>query len=78
MDGATIVDVDDDGDGIPASAQERVFEPFARLKDSPNGGGVGLGLALVKRIVTRHGGSVEVLTGHLGGCKTRTTWPTRD
>ncbi len=70
-----IVDVDDDGSGILAAQRERVFEPFVRLDDSATGRGVGLGLALVKRIVTQHGGSVEVLTSPLGGCRMRTTWP---
>ncbi len=55
--------------------RERVFEPFQRLDDGTNGHGVGLGLALVKRIVTQHGGKVEVLTSPLGGCRIRTTWP---
>jgi two-component system sensor histidine kinase RstB len=74
-DGATIVDVDDDGDGIPAPERERVFEPFVRLENGTNGPGVGLGLALVIRIVTQHGGGVEVLGSPLGGCRIRTTWP---
>ena len=77
-DRATIVDVDDDGDGIPASEKDRIFEPFVRLEDDSNGNGAGLGLALVKRIVTQHGGTVQVLTSPLGGCKIRTTWPARD
>jgi two-component system sensor histidine kinase RstB len=69
------VDVDDDGKGIPESERDRVLEPFQRLDDGTNGHGVGLGLALVKRIVTQHGGSIEVLTSPLGGCRLRTTWP---
>ena len=69
------VNIDDDGKGVPESDRERVFEPFQRLDEGTNGGGVGLGLALVKRIVTRHGGKVEVLTSPLGGCRIRTTWP---
>jgi two-component system sensor histidine kinase RstB len=77
-DRATIVDVDDDGDGIPESERDRIFEPFVRLMNESNGHGAGLGLALVKRIVTQHGGSVDVLTSPLGGCRIRTTWPTRD
>jgi len=77
-DRATIVDVDDDGDGIPESEQDRIFEPFVRLENDSNGHGAGLGLALVKRIVTQHGGSVQVLTSPLGGCRIRTTWPARD
>lgn len=73
--GFVTVDVDDDGTGIPESDRERVFEPFQRLDDSANGRGVGLGLALVKRIVTQHGGTVEILASPLGGCRLRTTWP---
>jgi len=51
-DRATIVDIDDDGEGIPAAERERVFEPFVRLQDNSPERGVGLGLALVKRIPT--------------------------
>ena len=69
------LDIDDDGQGIPECDRARVFEPFQRLADGTNGRGVGLGLALVKRIVTRHGGKVEVLTSPQGGCRIRTTWP---
>ena len=77
-DGATIIDIDDDGEGIPEAERERVFEPFVRLQDRSPERGVGLGLALVKRIVTQHGGSVQALTSPLGGCRIRTTWPARD
>lgn len=69
------LDVEDDGNGIPECDRERVFEPFQRLDDSMDGRGVGLGLALVKRVVTQHGGRVEALAGPLGGCRIRTTWP---
>ena len=77
-DQAAIVYVDDDGVGIPASERERVFEPFVRLASDANGKGAGLGLALVKRIVTQHGGTVDVQTSPLGGCRIRTTWPLRE
>jgi two-component system sensor histidine kinase RstB len=72
------VDVDDDGQGIQECDRARAFEPFQRLDDGTNGRGAGLGLALVKRIVTQHGGSVEILTNPLGGCRIRTTWPMGD
>lgn len=75
---STTVDVDDNGSGIPDSERDRVFEPFVRLENGSDRHGVGLGLALVKRIMTQHGGSVEVLTSSLGGCKIRTTWPSED
>ena len=76
--GSTIIDVDDDGAGIAKADRERVFEPFVRLDEAVDkGSGVGLGLALVKRIVTQNGGSVEVLSSPLGGCRIRTRWPRR-
>lgn len=56
--------VEDDGPGIPATDRERVFERFGRLDDARSSGdGVGLGLAVVRRIVERHGGTVRVVDG---------------
>jgi signal transduction histidine kinase len=51
-----VVEVVDDGPGIPRAAQVHVFEPFYTTKDT--GAGTGLGLAIVRRIVTDHGGEV--------------------
>ena len=49
----------DDGPGVPAAFQSRIFEPFYRLPGaSERDGGVGLGLALVRSITLRHGGTV--------------------
>jgi signal transduction histidine kinase len=53
-----VVEVVDDGPGIPREAQVHVFEPFYTTKDI--GAGTGLGLAIVRRIVTDHGGEVFV------------------
>lgn len=69
----TTIDVDDDGPGISDVDRERVFEPFVRLTESDSG--VGLGLALVKRIVTNHRGTVVAMQSPLGGCRMRTFWP---
>ena len=52
--------VSDRGPGVPAELRERIFEPFYRLPGaSEREGGVGLGLALVRSIVQRHGGTVH-------------------
>ncbi len=65
-----VITVRDHGAGVPADECERVFEPFYRAKNaSERDGGVGLGLALVKSIAIRHGGSA-VCSGNQGegGC----------
>lgn len=50
----------DQGPGVPVALRERIFEPFFRLPGaSEREGGVGLGLALVRTIAQRHGGSVH-------------------
>ena len=55
-----VIKVHDRGPGVPAAQRERIFEPFYRLPGaSEREGGVGLGLALVKSISERHGGTVR-------------------
>ena len=55
-----VIKVHDRGPGVPAAQRERIFEPFYRLPGaSEHEGGVGLGLALVKSISERHGGTVR-------------------
>jgi two-component system, OmpR family, sensor histidine kinase RstB len=78
-DGALELQVEDDGPGIPEPDRERIFEPFARVDDSRNRGtgGVGLGLAIVHRILEAHGGDVFVEAGEGGGARFVTRWPGR-
>ena len=64
--------VDDDGPGVPADARASIFERFTRLEPERSGrrGGAGLGLAITRRIVDRHAGSIEVTDSPtLGGAR---------
>ncbi len=60
-----IVVVGDDGAGIPAGEESRIFDRFTRLDEarSRDAGGTGLGLAITKELVESHGGNVSVSTG---------------
>ena len=55
----------DQGPGIDAAVRNRLFEPLVTTKPK----GIGLGLALVRRIVERHLGTIEVTRGPLGGAR---------
>ena len=64
-DGQVLLTVEDDGPGIAEEDRSRVFDRFARLDAgrARDAGGSGLGLALVKRIVETHGGTVRITDG---------------
>src|SRR6185312_1475108 len=69
--------VEDEGPGIPAEDQRRVFEPFVRLESSRNEdtGGTGLGLTLVKAIAEGHGGAVTLENRAEGGLRAKLRLP---
>ncbi len=56
-----VLEINDRGPGVPAKDVERIFEPFYRVDQARNRdtGGYGIGLAIVKRIVSQHGGTVQ-------------------
>src|SRR4051794_4945412 len=70
--------VDDDGPGVPEGRRDDVFERFVRLDESRDrdGGGMGLGLAIVAEIVSAHGGHVSVVESPTGGARFVVELPT--
>ena len=73
--GAVIVEIQDDGPGIAPELRDRLFEPFFSTK--PAGKGTGLGLSISRRIVTEHGGRIELDPAPGGGTCARVTLPVR-
>jgi len=65
------ITIDDDGPGIPEDKREDVFKAFYRLEESRNKetGGIGLGLAITKDVITSHGGKIELTDSPLGGLR---------
>lgn len=74
------IDVEDDGPGVPPGERHAIFKPFARLDDSRtrSSGGYGLGLSIVQKVMTWHGGSVGVdESPDLGGARFTLLLPQR-
>ncbi len=75
--GEAVLEVADDGPGVPAADRARVFERFVRLDDARarSDGGSGLGLAIVSEVVAAHGGTVELDEAPGGGALFRVRVP---
>jgi len=71
--GLVIMEVEDDGPGLTSEDRVRVFERFVRA--TPDGTGCGLGLAIVREIVERHAGRVELLPVQPHGLVARVSLP---
>ncbi|MEU8890653.1 HAMP domain-containing sensor histidine kinase [Streptomyces sp. NPDC048442] len=67
--GRVVLEVADDGAGVPEAERERIFERFVRLDDarSRDDGGAGLGLAIARDVARRHGGTLTVRQAPGGG-----------
>jgi two-component system sensor histidine kinase KdpD len=66
-DGSALVEIKDQGIGIPGSDFERVFEKFYHAERPPRGAGTGLGLSICKGIVEAHGGTIMAMNNDDGG-----------
>jgi signal transduction histidine kinase len=78
LDGRVVLDVEDDGTGVPAGDRDRIFGRFVRLEEARDrdSGGSGLGLAIVREVTIFHGGTVSVLDSDLGGARFEVQFPT--
>jgi signal transduction histidine kinase len=68
---SVVVDVVDNGPGIPLDKAEKIFQPFFTTKPQ----GSGLGLAIVRKIVDAHEGRIDLAAGEGGGTCFRVTLP---
>ena len=74
--GRAVIDVADNGKGIPKDAQSTIFEKFTRLPNESRAKGAGLGLAICREIVVNLGGTIAYLPGQ-GGAAFRVSLPLR-
>ncbi|ORE94537.1 sensor signal transduction histidine kinase [Stappia sp. 22II-S9-Z10] len=72
-----VIDVDDDGPGIPEAKRVLVFQPFVRLEGGRNQdtSGTGLGLTIARDIARRQGGDISLRESPLGGLRARVKLP---
>jgi len=69
--GTAVVEIEDSGDGIDPAKADKIFEPFVTSKPS----GMGLGLAICRTIVDRHGGTLAIAPAHPRGTIVRLVFP---
>ena len=69
------ISVSDRGPGVEARDRERIFEPYVQAHPGSRAGGLGLGLAICKRIVEAHGGAIRVEEPPGGGSRFAFTLP---
>jgi signal transduction histidine kinase len=74
---APVLQVDDDGPGIPPADREMVFDRFVRRDNAADQTGSGLGLAIVRQVALRQGAAVTLTESPRGGLRVRVVWPAR-
>ncbi|MEW6200474.1 MAG: ATP-binding protein, partial [bacterium] len=71
---AVLVQIKDNGPGIPESIRDKIMEPFFSTKED----GTGLGLSIAKRIIEEHGGQLALRSGANEGANFIITLPVRE
>jgi PAS domain S-box-containing protein len=71
---SVVMRIDDTGPGLPSGASSGIFDPFVSSKES----GMGIGLAVSRRIVERHRGRIDVSASDAGGASFQLTMPIAD
>lgn len=74
-DGVFTLRVADRGPGVPAADLEAIFEPFYRSSNGQAAGGFGLGLAIARRAMAAHGGTIRAVNRAGGGLVVEVTLP---
>lgn len=69
------ISVTDEGSGIPVGAEEEIFNRHSRRNKFGNGKGAGLGLSIVRRIMSAHAGTAEFVRSNAPGAIFRLTFP---
>ena len=72
-----VINIEDDGPGIPEDQFKNVFKPFFRLDKSRslNQSGVGLGLAIVEDVIHSHGGNIQLSKSKYKGLQVKISLP---
>jgi len=73
--GNHVIEVEDDGAGIPENLHEKAMEMFQTLKPRDEVEGSGMGLAIIKKIVEKNGGSITIKSKDTRGIIFVVTWP---
>ena len=71
--GRAVIEVADDGPGVPPELRRRLFEPYVTTR--PAGEGMGLGLAISRKILLDHGGDLELARSSAAGAAFRLLLP---
>jgi len=70
--------ISDEGPGVEPAYRQRIFEPYVQIGEESGAGGLGLGLAICRRLVEAHGGAISVQSRSEGGSRFVFTIPVSD